>query len=186
MTVTSALPRQTGPRAGGVPRRPDQPLRLLLLRDKVGELPWVVQTIMRVMAPVEVVPVRTLANALWRLGRERFDSVLLDVGPEDRAAVETCRRHIGDVAAIPVLNLGDDEDIRILHPNGHRPAPSQSRPDPRPPRQPWAGDHRPARPPQHQASDDHAPASRWPPRAGKRRAQKGRPAHLGGALLGGD
>lgn len=172
----------------GLPRQSDQPLRLLLLRDKVGELPWMVQTIMRVMAPVEVVAVRSLANALWRLGRERFDTVLLDISPGERSVIEACRRHIADVAAIPVLDLNDDEDVNIIRPKGHDPA-DPTRRDPHPARAPRSAEaERGPRPPRRDEGDrgGHGQGGLWPPRAGKRRVPRGRPAHLGGALFGGD
>jgi hypothetical protein len=112
--VTSAVSpgRQPAP-SGATPsaRAADQPLRLLLIREAGGDLPWIVQAITQVMAPVELVEVTSLANALWRLGREPFDSVLLDLDPGDRMAVEVCRRHIADIAPIPVLDLGDERSL---------------------------------------------------------------------------
>jgi hypothetical protein len=81
------------------------PLRPLLLRQKSGELPWMVRALIDYMAPAQVVPVVGLSNALWRLGRERFDAVLLDVQVTDPALLERCREHIADVAAVPVLHL---------------------------------------------------------------------------------
>jgi hypothetical protein len=48
-----------------------------------------------------------MSNALWRLSRERFDAVLLDVQVSDRTLLERCREHIADVAAVPVLHLYD-------------------------------------------------------------------------------
>jgi hypothetical protein len=89
----------------------DQPLRLLLIRSKPGELPWMAQTITKVMAPVQMVQVVGLANALWRLGNERFDSVLLDIEVSDRAAIQYCRDQIANVAAVPVLDLHDRADV---------------------------------------------------------------------------
>ena len=170
-----------------VPRSPDQPLRLLLIRDRSGELPWVVRTIAQVMAPIELVEVRGLANSLWRLGRERFDTVLLDVNPDDRLAVEACRRHIADIAAVPVLDLNNDEDVGHLTPRPKRqPSERAAKPDQRPFREPWQGGGRAARAPRPAANDEgHEVTGRWPPRAGKRRVGRGRPAHLGGGLLGG-
>lgn len=82
-----------------------QPLRFLLLRQKPGDLPWLVRALMQYMAPAQVVPVIGMASALWRLSRERFDAVLLDVQVPDRAVLERCRQHIADVAAVPVLHL---------------------------------------------------------------------------------
>lgn len=187
--MTAALPHEhQAERSRSVSRQPDQPLRLLLLRDKAGELPWMVQTIMRVMAPVEVVPVRSLANALWRLGRERFDTVLLDVSPDDRGVIDACRRHIADVAAIPVLDLNNDEDVEVLHPQAARAPARTAGPDQRPQRRPWQPEQRSgSRPPRSDGeSDGREEGSRWPPRAGKRRVSRGRPAHLGGALFGND
>ena len=92
-------------------QRPDaapgdqQPIRFLLLRQKAGELPWLVRALIDYMAPAQVVPVIGLTNALWRLGRERFDAVLLDLEVSDPAVLERCREHIADVAAVPVLHL---------------------------------------------------------------------------------
>jgi hypothetical protein len=54
------------------------------------------------MAPVEVVG---FANAIWRLGNELFDTVLLDVEIRDPAAMAYFREQIADVGAVPVLDL---------------------------------------------------------------------------------
>ena len=63
----------------------EQPLRFLLIRLRPGELPWLARAMAATMGPVEIVQVVGMGNALWRLGHERFDSVLLD--PElDRPA----------------------------------------------------------------------------------------------------
>lgn len=87
-----------------------QPVRFLLLRQKGGELPWMVRALLRYMAPAQVVPVVGMGPALWRLSRERFDAVLLDVEVPDRAVLERCREHIADVAAVPVLPLYEAAD----------------------------------------------------------------------------
>jgi hypothetical protein len=92
-------------------RAADQPLRLLLIREAGGDLPWIVEAITRAMAPVELVQVTSLANGLWRLCREPFDSVLLDLDPADRTAVATSRRHIAEIVTIPVLDLGDERSL---------------------------------------------------------------------------
>jgi hypothetical protein len=84
-----------------------QPIRFLLIRQKSGELPWLVGALTRYMAPAQVVPVIGMGNALWRLGHERFDAVLLDVLGADRAVLERCREQIADIAAVPVLDLHD-------------------------------------------------------------------------------
>ena len=86
----------------------DRPLRLLLIRSKPGEMPWFAHTVSHMMAPVEIVQVVGVDNALWRLGQERFDTVLLDLNVEDRPAIEKCRQQIGEVAQVPVLNLQDE------------------------------------------------------------------------------
>jgi hypothetical protein len=83
----------------------NQPLRLLLVRSRPGELPWLATTIARTMAPVEIVEVVGFANAIWRLGNEAFDSVLLDVELRDPAAKAYFREQIADVGAVPVLDL---------------------------------------------------------------------------------
>jgi hypothetical protein len=82
-----------------------QPLRLLLVRSRPGELPWLATTIAKTMAPVEIVQVVGFANAIWRLGNETFDSVLLDVEVQDPAAMAYFREQIAQVAAVPVLDL---------------------------------------------------------------------------------
>ena len=97
---------QAAPRAAPAPGD-QQPLRFLLLRQKPGELPWLVHALLRYMAPAQVVPVVGMSGALWRLSRERFDAVLLDVQIPDRAMLERCRELIADVAAVPVLHLYD-------------------------------------------------------------------------------
>jgi hypothetical protein len=106
-------PRQPG--SGAAPAPPvgfagtapgdQQPIRFLLLRQKSGELPWLVRALVAYMAPAQVVPVVGMANALWRLGRERFDAVLLDIEVTDASLLARCREHIADVAAVPVLHL---------------------------------------------------------------------------------
>jgi len=83
----------------------DQPLRLLLIRTTKGGLPWMAESIVRYMAPVELVQVIGVATGLWRLGNERFDSVLLDLEVKDPAAMKYCREQIANVAAVPVLDL---------------------------------------------------------------------------------
>jgi hypothetical protein len=83
----------------------DQPLRLLLIRSRSGELPWLARVIAKAMAPLEIVEVIGFANAIWRLGHERFDSVLLDLEIRDPAAMAYCRDQIADVAGVPVLDL---------------------------------------------------------------------------------
>jgi CheY-like chemotaxis protein len=102
--ASGRTPVQTVARPGAAPGD-QQPIRFLLLRQKPGELPWLVRALTDYMAPAQVVPVVGLANALWRLGRERFDAVLLDLQVSDPAVLERCREHIADVAAVPVLHL---------------------------------------------------------------------------------
>jgi hypothetical protein len=187
--VSSVVLRQASAgRARGLLRPSEQPLRLLLIRDKAGDLPWVVQTIVKVMAPIELVQVRGLVNGLWRLGRERFDSVLLDIDPRDRMAVDLCRRHIADVAAVPVLDLNNDEDLEILNAKPRlQPVQPAAQPEQRPLREPWGDQRRQGKATRPKpVAEPQEMASRWPPKAGKRRVGRGRPAHLGGGLLSAD
>ena len=85
----------------------DQPLRLLLIRLRAGELPWLARAVADMMAPVEIIQVVGMGNALWRLGHERFDTVLLDPELSDPRVICRCREQIGDIAAVPVLDLAD-------------------------------------------------------------------------------
>lgn len=140
------------------PPQKDMPLRLLLLREKRGELPWVVKTIMQVMAPVDLVQVTGLGNAIWRLGHERFDSVLLDLDPRNRPAVDVVRRHIADVAAVPVLDLNEDQPVPT---QPGMPAPAQRSIEPR------------RRKPAAAVPPSEEPELRWPPRAGSGTKRKG-------------
>jgi hypothetical protein len=91
--------------ATDAPSIDNQPIRLLLVRSRPGELPWLATAIARTMAPVEIVEVVGFANAIWRLGNELFDSVLLDVEIRDPAAMACFREQIVDVGAVPVLDL---------------------------------------------------------------------------------
>lgn len=91
----------------------EQPLRFLLIRTRSGELPWLAQAMAHLMAPVEIVQVVGMANALWRLGQERFDSVLLDVDVADRRVIRRCREQIADVAVVPVLDLADQSEATL-------------------------------------------------------------------------
>ena len=84
-----------------------QPIRFLLIRQKAGDLPWLVRALTDYMAPAQIIPVIGMGNALWRLGHERFDAVLLDVKDADPAVLERCREQIADIAAVPVLSLHD-------------------------------------------------------------------------------
>src|ERR671919_3070776 len=102
--TSGGTPAQAVARPGAAPGD-QQPIRFLLLRQKPGDLPWLLRALIDYMAPAQVVPVIGLANALWRLGRERFDAVLLDIHVTDPALLERCREHIADVAAVPVLHL---------------------------------------------------------------------------------
>jgi hypothetical protein len=86
----AAATAQPAPRPGAAPGD-QQPIRFLLIRPAPGDLPWLVQALMWHMAPVQLVQVIGMANALWRLGHERFDAVLLDVETADRALLERCR-----------------------------------------------------------------------------------------------
>jgi DNA-binding NtrC family response regulator len=119
--TSAGMPAQAATRAGAAPGD-QQPIRFLLLRQKSGDLPWLVRALIQYMAPAQVVPVVGMANALWRLGRERFDAVLLDIKVTDPALLERCREHIADVAAVPVLHLYE---------TAHQPKAAESRPRPR-------------------------------------------------------
>jgi len=92
----------------------EQPLRFLLIRVRAGELPWLARAMAAMMAPVEIVQVVGMGNALWRLGHERFDSVLLDVDLADRRVIRRCREQIADIAAVPVLDLADPPEAAAL------------------------------------------------------------------------
>ena len=122
--AATSLTAEAAARAGPAPGD-QQPLRFLLLRQKAGELPWLVEALLHYMAPAQVVPVIGMTSALWRLSRERFDAVLLDVQVPDRAVLERCREHIADVAAVPVLHLYDIAGEK-----------SEAEPRPRPRREP--------------------------------------------------
>jgi hypothetical protein len=115
------------------------PLRFLLIRTKAGELPWLVQAMAHLMAPVEIVQVVGMANALWRLGHERFDSVLLDVDLHDRRVIRRCREQILDIAAVPVLDLADSPAAALEQAGGMRQAKQQDK------RQKPAGSTQPGR-----------------------------------------
>jgi hypothetical protein len=99
-----------------------RPLRFLLIRTKAGELPWPVLAMQHLMAPVELVQVVGMANALWRLGHERFDAVLLDVDLADRRVIRRCREQILDIAVVPVLDLADPPAAALDQASGMRPA----------------------------------------------------------------
>lgn len=159
--MKSAAPRHPEP-LGLVHQRDaanrELPLRFLLITDQT-EWPWAVRMLVQVMAPVDVVHVNTLANALWRLGRERFDSVLLHFSTIDRRAIDVCRSSIADVAALPIVDLNeDDEAVTVARPaepahvrsGATRSAPARS-----------------ARAPEERGQ-------KWPPRAGSSRADKPR------------
>jgi hypothetical protein len=102
----------------------DQPLRLLLVRSRPGELPWLATSIAKAMAPVEIVQVIGFANAIWRLGNEPFDTVLLDVEIRDPAAMAYFREQIADVGAVPVLDLRESVGAEQPTPE---PAPAATR-----------------------------------------------------------
>jgi len=115
------------------------PLRFLLIRTKAGELPWLARAMAHLMAPVEIVQVVGMANALWRLGHERFDSVLLDVDLNDRRVIRRCREQILDIAVVPVLDLADPPAAALEQAGGLRQATRQDK------RQKAAGSAQPGR-----------------------------------------
>jgi hypothetical protein len=120
-----------GPNPSPVPPDPapddGQPLRFLLIRTKAGELPWLAQAMAHLMAPVQIVQVVGMANALWRLGQERFDSVLLDVDLNDRRVIRRCREQILDIAVVPVLDLADPPATALEQAGGLRQATRQDK-----------------------------------------------------------
>lgn len=140
----------------------DPPLRMLLVRSRPGELPWLAITIAKTMAPIEIVEVIGFANAIWRLGNERFDSVLLDVEVRDPAAMAYCREQIADVARVPVLNLRDQVEGVPVAPERAAPA---ERHTPEPAEQPDKGGRRGLRVP-------------WQRRPRRQPQQAGEPAAL--------
>jgi hypothetical protein len=97
-------------------------MRLLLVRSRPGELPWLATTIAKTMAPVEIVVVIGFANAIWRLGNELFDTVLLDVEIRDPAAIAYFREQIADVGAVPVLDLREPVTAEQPTPEAAAPA----------------------------------------------------------------
>jgi hypothetical protein len=143
----------------------NQPLRLLLVRSRPGELPWLATTIARTMAPVEIVEVIGFANAIWRLGNELFDTVLLDVEIRDPAAMAYFREQIADVGAVPVLDLreqvGAEQPAPAPAPRAASPVHEPSGPQAvakarRGLRVPWQ--RRPRRQPQPAAEPEPVPA----------------------------
>jgi hypothetical protein len=137
----------------------EQPLRLLLVRSRPGELPWLATAIAKTMAPVEIVEVIGFANAIWRLGSEGFDSVLLDVELHDPEAIAYCREQIAEVAAVPVLNLRDQAEGETLAERTEperRPAEKHDRSTRRSLRVPWQ--RRPRRQPQPTSEAEAASA----------------------------
>jgi hypothetical protein len=115
-----AVPTAPSPAAGAA----EQPLRFLLIRVRPGELPWIARAMAQMMGPVEIVQVVGMANALWRLGHERFDSVLLDADLTDRRVIRRCREQIADITAVPVLDLADPPEVVQTQPK-----PAAARPD---------------------------------------------------------
>jgi hypothetical protein len=140
----------------------DQPMRLLLVRSRPGELPWLATTIAKTMAPVEIVEVIGFANAIWRLGNEIFDTVLLDVEIRDPAAMAYFREQIADVGAVPVLDLREPaaaeqpapEPARAREPAGGQ---TEGKAVRRGLRVPWQ--RRPRRPAQQPAEPEPVPAA---------------------------
>jgi hypothetical protein len=135
----STLRQAEPPRAAATA---EQPLRFLVIRTKGGELPWLAQTLVHFMAPVEIVQVIGMPNALWRLGQERFDSVLLDIPVADRRIVRRCREQIADIAVVPVLDLHDQTEANVKQATSSRPSGRHEAVEPAPaPRQtmrlPW-------------------------------------------------
>jgi hypothetical protein len=142
-------------------------LRLLLVRSRPGELPWLAITIAKTMAPVQIVEVIGFANAIWRLGNEQFDSVLLDVDIRDPAAMAYFREQIADVGAVPVLDLRDPlgseqaTAATVARATVQAPGPAESRAEGKAVRRglrvPWQ--RRPRRPAQPAAEPEPVPAA---------------------------
>jgi hypothetical protein len=131
-----------------MPEAGDQPTRLLLIRSKAGDLPWLAKVIVQQMAPVDLVQVVGLDNALWRLSNDRFDSILLDLDLASPSAIRRCREQIGQIAATPVINLRDQDEVATANwptvAEAPRPQAPAFEPRGRPTRLPWQ--RRPRRP----------------------------------------
>ncbi len=128
----------------------DQPIQVLLIRSKAGDLPWLAKIIATQMAPVQLTQVVGLDNALWRLSSDRFDSVFLDLEPGEPAAIRFCREQIAQICTTPVINLRDQNEVAQARlpqrpaPQQRPPAPTYFEPRGRPTRLPWQ--RRPRRP----------------------------------------
>ncbi len=84
----------------------DNPTDALLLREAVADVP---------NTKVLLTHVERLDDALARLGAERFDVVLLDLGLPDSRGPETFARAHAQAPEVPIIVLSglDDEDVAI-------------------------------------------------------------------------
>jgi serine phosphatase RsbU (regulator of sigma subunit) len=89
---------------------PTESLRVLLVEDDDGDAFLVQELLDEAMSPVELLRVRTLAEAEAEVGR--VDCVLLDLGLPDASGLEGLRRltaHSGGVALLVLTGLADEQ-----------------------------------------------------------------------------
>jgi DNA-binding response OmpR family regulator len=85
--------------------------RILLVERDAGEYRWLRSELDRLGTPLEVERAATAGEGLDRLGRSRFDVLLLDPEPPGPAGAETVRRFRDRDTRLPIVVLttaGDD------------------------------------------------------------------------------
>lgn len=92
----------------------NQTLRILLIEDHDGDARLVREHLRDVQGPhFAVTRVATLAEALDRLYRERFDAALLDLTLPDSRGLRTLRRMLEPSTGVPVVVLTGLDDDRM-------------------------------------------------------------------------
>jgi signal transduction histidine kinase/CheY-like chemotaxis protein len=89
-------------------------LRVLLVEDNPGDADLIVEMLPRdESTQFEVEVVARLAEALNRIGKERFDIILLDLGLPDSAGLGTLRAMQRQAAELPIVVLTGISDERM-------------------------------------------------------------------------
>ena len=89
----------------------DKTLRILLVEDNPGDA-RLIREMFRSIPGVELTRVESLSTALDHLGQHAADIVLLDLGLPDSQGLETVRRVVSRIPALPIIvltGLGDDK-----------------------------------------------------------------------------
>jgi len=96
-------------------RQENDTIRILLFEDNAADADLVAEYLELSKLKFEITSVKRLADGAKRLGEERYDVVLLDLGLPDSRGIETLRAVMGAASdeVIVVLTGADDEQLSL-------------------------------------------------------------------------